>query len=385
MAGLTNDYVRAATHGDADVELGLGLCAVSVEAIAVRERWPGGPTIASLAGAWRRAAAFFASAGLDLEVLRAESPADLIDLFRGVEPVPMPPVWVERVEIRFGTSFIHNDVCCIRLDRADGTLAGVASILKPALGGAVIAMLALGDERLFERQLRLTRPTRQPAAILFADLEGSTALSRQMSAADYFALLRRLIHRVDTRVVEAGGIVGKHAGDGVTAFFLAGDAGSESAAAAAAIRVARTLPADACAAAERSGLDSSDVVLRSGAHFGATLTIGQLLTAGRADVTALGDEVTRPRASRRAPPGAGRWVPRRWSSGSTRARPRRSGSCIPRSRCSPTWRPPPRRRGGMRQHCRCVSCSSRSGYGRIPPERRLRRPRSHGRRASCRR
>lgn len=235
MAGLTNDYVRAATHGDADVELGLGLGAVSVEAIAVRERWPGGPTIASLAGAWRRAAAFFASAGLDLEVLRAESPADLIDLFRGVEPVPMPPVWVERVEIRFGTSFIHNDVCCIRLDRADGTLAGVASILKPALGGAVIAMLALGDERLFERQLRLTRPTRQPAAILFADLEGSTALSRRMSAADYFALLRRLIHRVDTRVMEAGGIVGKHAGDGVTAFFLAGDAGPESAAAAAAI------------------------------------------------------------------------------------------------------------------------------------------------------
>jgi class 3 adenylate cyclase len=127
--------------------------------------------------------------------LRAESPADLIALFRGVEPVPMPP------------------------------------------------------------------------------------------------FLRRLIHRVDTRVVEAGGIVGKHAGDGVTAFFLAGDAGSESAAAAAAIRVARTLPADARAAAERSGLDSSDVVLRSGAHFGATLTIGQLLTAGRADVTALGDEV----------------------------------------------------------------------------------------------
>lgn len=291
MAGLTNDYVRAATHGDADVELGLGLCAVSVEAIAVRERWPGGPTIASLAGAWRRAAAFFASAGLDLEVLRAESPADLIDLFRGVEPVPMPPVWVERVEIRFGTSFIHNDVCCIRLDRADGTLAGVASILKPALGGAVIAMLALGDERLFERQLRLTRPTRQPAAILFADLEGSTALSRRMSAADYFALLRRLIHRVDTRVMEAGGIVWQARRRWGHGLLPRWGRGARICRGGCRDRVARTLPADARAAAERSGLDSSDVVLRSGAHFGATLTIGQLLTAGRADVTALGDEV----------------------------------------------------------------------------------------------
>lgn len=291
VAGMTDDYVRAATHGDPEVELGVGLAALSDETMAVRGRWPGGPVIESLAEAWQRAIGYYASTGADVEALRAGSAPGLAALFRDVTPVPMPSLWIERVQIRFGTGFIHNDVCCVRLNREDGTFAGVASVLKPALRGAVLAMLALGDERLFERQLRLTRPTRQPAAILFADLEGSTALSRRMSAADYFALLRRLIHRIDTCVVEAGGIVGKHAGDGVTAFFLAGDAGSESAAAAAAIRVARELPGHARAAAGRSGLDHDDVVLRFGLHFGATLTVGQLLTAGRADVTAIGDEV----------------------------------------------------------------------------------------------
>ncbi len=219
VAGMTDDYVRAATHGDPEVELGVGLAALSDETMAVRGRWPGGPVIESLAEAWQRAIGYYASTGADVEALRAGSAPGLAGLFRDVTPVPMPSLWIERVQIRFGTGFIHNDICCVRLNREDGTFAGVASVLKPALRGAVLAMLALGDERLFERQLRLTRPTRQPAAILFADLEGSTALSRRMSAADYFALLRRLIHRIDTCVVEAGGIVGKHAGDGVTAFF----------------------------------------------------------------------------------------------------------------------------------------------------------------------
>ncbi len=48
---------------------------------------------------------------------------------------------------------------------------------------------------------------------------------------------------------------------------------------------------DAAAAAERSQLAPSDVVLRFGLHWGSGTYIGRLLTSGRTEVGALGDEV----------------------------------------------------------------------------------------------
>jgi class 3 adenylate cyclase len=44
-------------------------------------------------------------------------------------------------------------------------------------------------------------------------------------------------------------------------------------------------------AAQRSELDPADVTIRFGLHWGATLYVGRLITSGRAEVTALGDEV----------------------------------------------------------------------------------------------
>jgi class 3 adenylate cyclase len=91
--------------------------------------------------------------------------------------------------------------------------------------------------------------------------------------------------------VQAGGIVGKHVGDGITAFFIAEHAGSESAAARACLEAAHAIRADTAAAARRSALDPDQVVIRIGLHWGATVYIGGLLTTGRMEVTALGDEV----------------------------------------------------------------------------------------------
>jgi hypothetical protein len=42
---------------------------------------------------------------------------------------------------------------------------------------------------------------------------------------------RRLVRAADQCVIDAGGLVGRHGGDGVVAFFLAEIAGTESAAA----------------------------------------------------------------------------------------------------------------------------------------------------------
>jgi class 3 adenylate cyclase len=92
-------------------------------------------------------------------------------------------------------------------------------------------------------------------------------------------------------VVDAGGPVGRHAGEDVAAFFVAETEGSKSAAARACINAARTLRAAASEVAARHGLPVDEVVVRARLHWGATLYIGAIVTSGRSEVTALGDEV----------------------------------------------------------------------------------------------
>jgi class 3 adenylate cyclase len=175
---------------------------------------------------------------------------------------------------------------------AEGQLVGTVILSKPAASMAVLAAMAAGgDPRHFERMQRVAKPGRHPAAVLFADVEASTALARRLSTASYFALGRRMTRAADRCVIEAGGLVGRHVGDGVVAFFLAELAGSESAAARSCVRAARDIRAALRDVAVRSDLPPDDLVMRFGLHWGATLYVGQIITSGRAEVTALGDEV----------------------------------------------------------------------------------------------
>lgn len=187
---------------------------------------------------------------------------------------------------------IGISLLALRIRDATGRLAGTAVIFTPGLGMATIAaMTAESDPAHLERMQLVARPARRPAAILFADLEGSSALARRLSTSRYFALGRRLVRAADQCIIDAGGLVGRHLGDGVVAFFLSETAGSESAAARACITAARSLRAEIDGVAVRSDLDPSEVVLRFGLHWGSTLYVGNITTRGRTEVTALGDEV----------------------------------------------------------------------------------------------
>ncbi len=137
----------------------------------------------------------------------------------------------------------------------------------------------------------MAKAARRPAAVLFADLEGSTPLSRRLSTASYFSLARRLVRTADRCVIAAGGLVGRHVGDGVVAFFLAETSGSESTAARACITAMRDLRATIGDVAFASDLDPDALTLRFGLHWGSTLYVGAITTSGRSEVTALGDEV----------------------------------------------------------------------------------------------
>lgn len=180
----------------------------------------------------------------------------------------------------------------IRVRHADGRLAGTAVISKPAAGMAMLgAMTFTADLDHVARMGLVAKAGRRPAAVLFADLEASSPLARRLSTASYFALGRRLVRAADRCVIDAGGLVGRHVGDGVVAFFLAETAGSESAAARQCINAARSLREAAIEVTARSDLQPEDAVLRFGLHWGAGLYVGNITTAGRAEVNALGDQV----------------------------------------------------------------------------------------------
>jgi class 3 adenylate cyclase len=221
----------------------------------------------------------------------------IAQLFEGLEPVEPPPFYTNQFE------FIQGDLppariteFCMALRNDAGERIGLVIMFDPALPATVMNLVARGDEEMYGRMARLTRPGRHKAAVLFADLQSSAVLSRRLPSAAYFKLIRAITTAMDEVVVQQKGIVGKHAGDGVTAFFLCDDLGSDSATARAAIEAARKITEAAARAAKQVGdetglIESADCHVNVGLHWGGALYMGQLVTGGRLEVTALGDRV----------------------------------------------------------------------------------------------
>jgi class 3 adenylate cyclase len=176
----------------------------------------------------------------------------------------------------------------MRLNDDTGAFIGVLRLARPNAPESLLARMARGNRAMHERMDAVRMPARRPASILFADLEASGELSRQLSSRGYFELVGHLTDLIDSHVIKQGGIVGKHAGDGASALFLVEQLGhSESEAASASVRAARAIRDGA------AQLGPEDVAVRVnvGIHWGATLMIGQVATGGRLEVTALGDEM----------------------------------------------------------------------------------------------
>ena len=190
------------------------------------------------------------------------------------------------------TEVTDVQIVVFRIRDHSGRIVGTATWAKPALGMDMIsALLSNADFDHLRRMHAVAEAARRPAAVLFADLEGSTPLSRRLSTASYFALARRLVRASDRCVIGAGGLVGRHVGDGVVAFFPAETSGSESAAARSCIEAMRSLRASIADIAAASDLALDDLMLRFGLHWGSTPYIGAVTTSGRSEVTALGDEI----------------------------------------------------------------------------------------------
>jgi class 3 adenylate cyclase len=267
------------TFGPANVEVTLGGQAGgnSVENLRTRFLHVGGWLLADITGG--------------REALREMVHPVLRDLVDELEPCDDEAIWREVATTTYGNS-IGATALYQRVRDSSGRVVGTLTISKPAVGMMTIGMLAgAGDLGHFARMQQAASAGKRPAAVLFADLEGSTQLAKRLPTASYFTLVRRLTRAADKCVVDAGGLVGRHVGDGVTAFFVAETAGSESKAARACISAVRALQASTLAIAARHDLPADEITVRAGLHWGATLYIGSIITSGRSEVTALGDEV----------------------------------------------------------------------------------------------
>ena len=226
-----------------------------------------------------------------LDALRAEVDPALHGVFDELSPTDTAAASFVAAGTYLGRPF-RVAAKALRIRDATGEVRGTLFQFQPAVGMAVTGTMAFPlDPGHLERMASVTRASRTPAAVLFADLEGSSVLSRTLSTANYFAVGRRIFRAADQCVVDAGGLVGRHVGDGIVAFFPTEVFDSESDAAAACISTARAVRDALGEVATRSGLDPGDLVMRFGLHWGSTIHIGNITTAARFEVTALGDEV----------------------------------------------------------------------------------------------
>lgn len=221
-------------------------------------------------------------------------PDPFLSLLDGLEPREMP--------LMHSTSFAYvnpntdEDLpdyrvngLFLRLLGHDGAPVGCVFIFFMDIRPNLLVLLARGNDQMYERMAKLVDPGPRQAAIMFCDLSSSGRLSRQLPSAAYFKMVRRLWMGMDAVIADEKGIVGKHAGDGASAFFLVDDLGSASAAAAAAFRAARRIH-DIGHRVFDDVLES-ECLMKIGLHWGGSLYMGQLVPGGRLDVTALGDEV----------------------------------------------------------------------------------------------
>lgn len=178
---------------------------------------------------------------------------------------------------------------------SEGRFMGAGCVSQMGLRPTLVSLLSRGDEDMYQRMANLQEPRRCQGAILFADLEGSSKLSRTLSTSTYFRLIRSMATAMDRAIASNGGVVGKHAGDGASGFFLitkGEDSWEMATGALTAAREIRAASKDVIAELCKDiTVDPAGLGMNIGLHWGASLFVGQLVPGGRLDITALGDSV----------------------------------------------------------------------------------------------
>ena len=221
------------------------------------------------------------------DAIRAMLPDEAARALGPLEPrEPQTLWWGELTYLQPGLPPAQTRYLTFALVEPDGERIGWANFYLPAAPASIVSLITRGNQGMFARMAELLQPARHETAILFADIQASSSLARHLSSQRWFELIRDFLTEADQAAIRRTGIVGQHAGDGMTAFFLAEHAGSRAAACAAALEAGREI-----VNWRPPGMEGGELKINAGVHWGGALYLGQVITGGRLEVTALGDEV----------------------------------------------------------------------------------------------
>ena len=265
-------------------ELGLGRHAVSIRAAELHGMVPDDVELR-----WLRTniplMAHDTPGGAD--AIRAMLSDDAARALGPLEPgEPQTLWWGELTYLQPGLPPAKTRYLTFALVEPAGERIGWANFYLPAAPASIVSLITRGNQGMFARMAELLQPARHETAILFADIQASSELARHLSSQRWFELIRDFLTEADQAAIRRAGIVGQHAGDGMTAFFLAEHAGSRAAACAAALEAGREI-----VDWRPPGMERGELKINAGVHWGGALYLGQVITGGRLEVTALGDEV----------------------------------------------------------------------------------------------
>jgi class 3 adenylate cyclase len=282
---VTGEYLRAVGVQSVEQLGTLGLESFHADTYAARARWPWPAAPVEQVAPWYAAYGGMFVCQVGLERIRAVAPPQIAAAAAAADPDRKWVMCEMNATQDVGGLTVSLRAALTAIYGPDGRLRGMVSAAGPAISGHILTMLAFGDIANFDRLSRLIQPAVRPAAILFADLEGSTRLARELPTRAYFELIGRFVATFDACAIEQAGVVGKHAGDGASAFFLVQECGSPSRAAAAALRTARD------AARQFAAFEPGPLRLNAAAHWGERVLVGNLVSAARLEATAFGEEV----------------------------------------------------------------------------------------------
>ena len=209
------------------------------------------------------------SGGRD-ELRRVVDP-EFADLIEDLQPREAPDAWIERPVWTTAGADVAGSAVWFRIDDRHGHACRLLHSVETCSGD--VPPWRVGRDRglgaLGTYAVRGASRS-SPVAILMADLEASSPLARRLSTAQYFAFSRRLVRDADRCIIDAGGIVGRHTGDGVVAFFLAEQPDRNRPPRERASRRHESCGDSLAGIATRSGIPEPELSLRFGLHWGAT-------------------------------------------------------------------------------------------------------------------
>jgi class 3 adenylate cyclase/tetratricopeptide (TPR) repeat protein len=148
------------------------------------------------------------------------------------------------------------------------------AVVNPAIAGLRSQLAGLVVEHITQ--------TRKQVTVLFADISGFTAMSETLDAEEVSDIMNSLWQRLDACIVEQGGVIDKHLGDGVMALWSAKVAREDDPELA--VHAALAMQE----AASQFSVSGVNLTLRIGIHTGPVL-LGGVGTTG--EFSAVGDTV----------------------------------------------------------------------------------------------